>query len=437
MTAASRLQTQSAVLITATEPGPRSYGKQVVIGGLLDHLCLRLGADRVHVVLIGRPDIDRPPTPYGLHVIGRPTAAEQLRAVARRVVLPPHTPLQEAALWSPRLLARLREVLDDLEADLEIFDTMRTGQYAPLVGGQRRILYADDLFSKRYASMLERDRQDPTPIRNPLGEFAKLLPGPAGRLAASRRVYRPLLQVERRLAARSEVAAPRQFDATVLVSAVEAAELRQRTGLDSVRALLPLLPPSAPTPRSYSGPPTFVFLGGLDFAPNCDGLTWFLEHCREAVLAAVPDFRLLVIGRGSILGLPSAARDWGDRVRALGWVEDLDEVLSSSAGLLSVLRIGSGIKIKVLEALARGLPVVATPHGVLGLEVDRADGCLVGQTPAALAALLAEAAQPDANAILSRAARVAWDRRFDPEVASRAYDELLWLPGRQLVAEHR
>ena len=43
----------SAVLITATEPEPRSFGKQVVMGGLLDHLCARLGADHVHVLSAG------------------------------------------------------------------------------------------------------------------------------------------------------------------------------------------------------------------------------------------------------------------------------------------------------------------------------------------------------------------------------------------------
>ena len=61
----------------------------------------------------------------------------------------------------------------------------------------------------------------------------------------------------------------------------------------------------------------------------------------------------------------------------LGWVDDLDDVLLAGRGLISPLRIGSGIKIKVLEALARGLPVVATPHGVLGLDVGPDDGCLV------------------------------------------------------------
>jgi len=88
---------RSAVLVTASEPEPRSFGKQVVIGGLLDHLCDRLRAENVHVLLVGR-ERERPTTPYQLHILPGPGPAEQLRAMVTRVLLPPHSPLQEAAL---------------------------------------------------------------------------------------------------------------------------------------------------------------------------------------------------------------------------------------------------------------------------------------------------------------------------------------------------
>jgi glycosyltransferase involved in cell wall biosynthesis len=81
----------------------------------------------------------------------------------------------------------------------------------------------------------------------------------------------------------------------------------------------------------------------------------------------------------------------------------------------------------VLEAMARGLPVVATPAGVLGLRVGDGEGCLIGDGPAALAAQLAVAAAPARNDDLSRAARAAWEAGYAPEVVSRAYDDVLGL----------
>lgn len=429
MSVPSLAATTSAVLVTATEPEPRSFGKQVVMGGLLDHLCARLGADNVDVVLIGRTDIERPSTPYRIHLVQKPSAREQVGAVLGRVLLPPRSSLQEAALWSPRVRKDIACLLTELNPDLEIWDTMRTGQYARELPRRRRVLYADDLFSKRYASMLERIEKDPARIPNPLGEFGKMLPGPAARIAAHPQAYRRLLRLEERRTARTENLAPREFDATLLVNEDETAELTRRTGFASIRTVLPLLPDPQRAPRRFDGTPTFVFLGGIDFPPNRDGLSWFLMNCREEVLAAIPDFKLLVVGRGSENLLPEAD-DWGQHVRPLGWIDDLDDVLLSSAALVSPLRIGSGTKIKVLEALSRGLPVVATPQGVLGLDVGRADGCLVAPTPAEIAALLAEAAEVEVNRSLSEAARESWRTRFAPSVATAAYDEALGLaPG--------
>lgn len=422
-----RAAARSVVLITASELEPRSFGKQVVLGGLLDHVCERLGADNVHVVLVGRAGLSRPPTPYRLTVITKPTAAEQARSAATRVFLPPFSSLQEAALFSPRVLAELRELLPQIAADVEIWDTMRMGQYARLLPRKRRVLYADDLFSQRYGSMLERIRTDRTRLDNPLGEFGRVLPGPARRVANHPWGYTPLLHLERRRTTQSENDAPADFDGTALVNGQETAELVRRTGSTTIRTLLPLISVGG-RPRRFDGSPTFVFLGGLDFPPNRDGLTWFLANAREAVLAALPEFRLLVVGRGSDTAMPAEAAAWGEHVQAVGWVDDLDDVLSSAAGLLSPLRIGSGTKIKVLEALARSLPVVATPHGVLGLDVGSSDGCLVSADVASLAADLYGCSIPEQNERLSAAAGHAWATKFSPSVASRDYDELLGLP---------
>src|SRR4051812_5563220 len=182
-----------AVFITATEPEPRRYGKPVVIGGILDHLCDRLGPAQVHLILIGRAGTSRPDVPYHRHVLAKPGTAEQVGSVLSQVVLPPalatlparlarrgnsplwpgatgtvavaphRHPLQEAVLHSGALQAALEATIDLIGADLEIWDTVRMGQYvagrAPVNAGpgrprRRRILYADDLFSERYAAML-------------------------------------------------------------------------------------------------------------------------------------------------------------------------------------------------------------------------------------------------------------------------------------------
>jgi glycosyltransferase involved in cell wall biosynthesis len=416
-----------AVFVTATENEPRRYGKPVVIGGILDHLCDRLGPDAVHLVLIGRTDVDRPDVPYHRHVLAKPGTRQQATAVLRKVVLPPRQPLQEAVLFSTAIRDGLRRLLAEIDPDLEIWDTVRTGQYAPGMPRRHRVLYVDDLFSERYAAML-RDL-DGDSEANPGGEFQKLLPGPARKLLASPRAYRPLLRLERNLVARSEVRQPHWFDRSLLISAEETALLRTKTDAPGIDTLPPLLREPRALVREPAGQPRFTFLGGFDYAPNIHGLDWFLTHCRDEVLATLPDVEIDVVGAGTDRGL-AAAEPWGGRVHFHGWVDDLDAVLGRSAALLSPLRTGSGVKIKVLEALARGLPVVATPPGVQGIAAGEHSGCLVADDPAGLAKAMATACDPAVNARLSAAARAAWDERYSPAVVKRRYDELFGLtPG--------
>jgi hypothetical protein len=421
----------------------------VVIGGIMDHLCERLGADQVHLVLVGRPEVERPGVAYQRHVIPKPAPFDQVRAVLKHVVAPPFgfhadsLSLQESALRSEDVAVALRRLLDRLDPDLEIWDTVRVGQYARAIPPRnglaypddpatklptrpfRRLLYADDLFSERYSAML-RDSEQRELSGNPGGEFKKLLPRPLGKLLGDPRVYRPLLRLERRLVASSEERQPYWFDSTLLVGAGEAARLRARCPGPDIASLPPLLREPRQLRRHSPSAPVFTFLGGFDYAPNLDGMSWFFEVCREAVLAALPDVRIQVVGAKTDLGLPQAAA-WGDRVRFLGWVDDLDAVLNESVALLSPLRTGSGVKIKVLEALARGLPVVATPAGVQGIEADESTGCLVGATPEDLAASMRLACEPEVNARLSKAARRAWDQTYSPEVVRAQYDEIFGL----------
>jgi glycosyltransferase involved in cell wall biosynthesis len=421
-----------AVFITATEPEPRRYGKPVVIGGILDHLVSRLGADNVNLVLIGNQIADRPRVEYRQHVVSKPGTAGQIRSVLKDVVLSQRRAFQEAVLHDGSVEAALRTLLKTIDADLEIWDTVRMGQYAPVVPRRvtppvHRLLYADDLFSERYAAMLTKE----SGAGNPGGEFQKLLPGPARRLLASPRVHRPLLRMERDLVAASEERQPAWFDATYLISEDESQRLRARLAGQFPMPVVETLPPLVPEPKALLRSPDFeapefTFIGGFDYAPNLDGLDWFLSTCGEALDHAVPGAIINVVGAGTDRGLDSAA-EWNGRIKFMGWVDNLDAVLGRSVALLSPLRSGSGVKIKVLEALARGLPVVATPAGVQGITASEETGCLVGSTPDELAASMAMAARPDANEQLSKAARAAWDAWYAPPVVRARYDVVFGL----------
>jgi glycosyltransferase involved in cell wall biosynthesis len=143
-----------------------------------------------------------------------------------------------------------------------------------------------------------------------------------------------------------------------------------------------------------------------------------VRHVWPLVRARVPGARLLVAGRGTDrLGLD------GPGVETVGEVESAAAFLQSLSILLFPQRRGSGMKVKTLEALASGVPVVTTAAGAEGIAPN--DGIVVAADPAVLAdqaaGLLADAEERHRR---GAAAREAFAGGFAPEPATRPLAEL-------------
>jgi hypothetical protein len=111
-------------------------------------------------------------------------------------------------------------------------------------------------------------------------------------------------------------------------------------------------------------PRMLVFFGNFDRPDNSTAVVWFLEHVMADIERAVPGIRLVLLGTGS----DSLARRLGDqRVSGIGFVDDPSPHFSRCALAIAPLLRGAGVKFKVLEALASGVPVVGTPVACEGV----------------------------------------------------------------------
>lgn len=124
-------------------------------------------------------------------------------------------------------------------------------------------------------------------------------------------------------------------------------------------------------------PDRFLFVGSFAHRPNRLAAEFLVHRLWPRLAPQIPESRLLLSGRGSVEFLASCGgkEKWRDlRVDALGFVDDLTPHFRESRLFLAPLAEGGGIKIKILEAMARGIPIVTTPVGAEGIasEADEA-----------------------------------------------------------------
>lgn len=120
-----------------------------------------------------------------------------------------------------------------------------------------------------------------------------------------------------------------------------------------------------------------VFTGSMSYRPNVDAALWFADQVLGKVRARVPDARFFVVGNQPHPRL-DVLRERDD-VQITGWVPDIKPFLHAAAVYVAPLRMGSGTRLKLLQALAAGQAVVSTPvgaqglHGTDGVELRLAD----------------------------------------------------------------
>jgi glycosyltransferase involved in cell wall biosynthesis len=162
-------------------------------------------------------------------------------------------------------------------------------------------------------------------------------------------------------------------------------------------------------------PGRILFLGSLDWRPNLDAVGQLLDHIFPAVLKAQPSARLSIVGRNPPEWLVRRAREVPN-VELAGNVADVRPYLRRSGVMVVPLRVGGGSRLKILESLASGLPVVSTTVGAEGLCLEDgkhltiADG--VAEIAQALLATINQVGPPRAQAERGREVvltRYDWD----------------------------
>ena len=168
--------------------------------------------------------------------------------------------------------------------------------------------------------------------------------------------------------------------------------------------------------------PSLFYIGALDWRPNLEGLSWFLDHVFGLLLNEIPEIRLHVAGRNATHSFLKKLDH--PNITYHGEVENAQSFMKSYGIMIAPLFSGSGIRIKILEAMAMGRPVVTTSTGIDGIPAENLRTVLVGDDPRHFSRLLLDLLKdPKESARRVLEARELISREFDTFKLSKRLSE--------------
>lgn len=239
---------------------------------------------------------------------------------------------------------------------------------------------------------------------------------------------RALLALEARKLARFEIATCRQFDKVTWVTHEDYAALqRQLTNSKAAvpkAAVIPICvnPQDEPAILRKADGRRVTFLGGLHWPPNAEGIQWFAHEVWPQVHAQIPDAMLTVIGKNPP---PDLQKDAVPNLHITGYVNDPTPFLAETAAFIVPLHAGGGMRVKILDAWAWGLPIVSTTTGAEGIDICPGENILIADSATAFAQALIHLLQYPAQAnAIAQAGRNWVERRYNWRTIYPAWDQI-------------
>lgn len=205
------------------------------------------------------------------------------------------------------------------------------------------------------------------------------------------------------------------YDAVVTLTDVDKKELQQ------AGVTVPVLSSPASinaTLNKYSGwNGKITFLGGYRHTPNQEGMDWFLNEVLSLVgWDKYPNATIQIIGGGWPISY-NCERE-SIKIECKGFVKDLSAIAHGSIMIVPILS-GSGMRMKILEAAAMGLPMLTTTVGVEGLSFENGSSCLIADTPQEFAMSLEQLMDSEELRVkLTDNARAIYEERYSVKATS-------------------
>ena len=378
-------------------PFPPDRGDKIAAFNAIRHLAAR---HEVHVFCLG-DGVQDLANISGLQAYAKSVSAApvdeftiKLRALAALVT---GQPLSVAALNESKLHDAIQKKFTELRPDLIIVYSCNMAQFAEHFPNVPRIMHFGDLDSLKWPQYAERSS---IPLNWIYAIEARRLLG----------YERHIAQIFSHALVHTEI---EKHDFERLIPGIPVAVVGNGVDLDYFRSA-----------GEAKKPASMVFTGVMDYRPNIDAVVWFCDEILPIVQANIPAANFTICGSRPAPAVRRLAKRRG--VRVTGWVADARPYLDRAEIFVAPLRMARGVQNKLLEALAMGLPCVASTAAWSGTAVADGQGILATDEPREFARHVIDLlGDSDGRAEMARRARAAAVANHRWEVQLACLDQVI------------
>lgn len=283
------------------------------------------------------------------------------------------TPIQISIYSNSKNIKDFRNYVKITKPDLIFVDYIRSGDYGLNINLKKIINY-DDPQSLKFKRMEEYLKE----IENPFGEGINFLPNFLKKILLTPPLKKIILRYEIYTLKRYEKRISKYYD-LVLTNSLEDAKYLKNNGVKNIKLFPPLIDEEFYKFENLEKKNIITFVGKMDYSPNPHAVIYFIKNILPEIEKEYPyPFEFRVIGANTPEWMFKLSNE---KIKILGEVEDIRPHLSESKVFVAPLKFGTGIKVKIIEAMSLGVPVVTTSIGVQGMNVKNGIHIFVQDDP--------------------------------------------------------
>lgn len=332
----------------------------------------------VHILCFVRNDNEKtyddlPDFIEEVRYVDKPSKLSVLSTLLKKSIISTSWPMQVALYYSKYVGEEFRRFVNDVKPSSVFIDMIRLVPYIDTINNfkGKRFFYAEDDLSKRYERLIKASSSG-----NMLGYLSDGKTNIINGIASNKFVKSILFKMEIKRINRYEKSFIDKFDNVIYVSPIETREFNKKFNTNKAVTFTMgadvIYYNNGVADSHVEG--SLVFVGNFMIAPNAASI----EYIAKEIMPKL-DKRIVLYAIGKY---PDELKDrvGSDRVKFLGFVDDIRATVKSMDLYVSPITYGTGIKTKVVEAMAMGMPVITNSVGAEGLEVKNGKELVIADT---------------------------------------------------------